>query len=242
MNLLAHATDYVEKNIHVFHDKRLASVEGINVSAIIKRKNPYLFRAKNFVTSGDIVKALLDAHISSNEETVFGDWLEGLAIYINGIQFGGVKSGIKGIDLEFSRDGIRYLVSIKSGPNWGNSRQIEKMKSDFDSATKTLKTSNSQIHVNCVNGCCYGKDNKPAKKGNYFKYCGQRFWEFISGDSELYINLIEPLGHKAKTRNERFQEAYVACINRMTKEFSDDFCSNEGLIDWEKIIRLNSGT
>ncbi|MCB1935052.1 MAG: hypothetical protein KDF59_03835 [Nitrosomonas sp.] len=31
-----------------------------------------------------------------------------------------------------------------------------------------------------------------------FKYCGQQFWEFISGTSNLYTDIIEPLGHEAK--------------------------------------------
>ena len=32
----------------------------------------------------------------------------------------------------------------------------------------------------------YGRVNKPDR-GDYFKYCGQRFWEFISGDTNLYL-------------------------------------------------------
>jgi hypothetical protein len=81
--------------------------------------------------------------------------LEGLAIYINSIVYGGRKSGIEGIDLEFEKGTIRYIVNIKSGPNWGNSSQIKRMVSDFKSATKTLRTSNSQLHVIAVNGYCY---------------------------------------------------------------------------------------
>jgi len=33
-------------------------------------------------------------------------------------------------------------------------------------------------NIVAVNGCCYGRDNRPDK-GDYLKYCGQRFWEFI---------------------------------------------------------------
>ena len=46
------------------------------------------------------------------------------------------------------------------------------MVSDFKSATKTLRTSNSKLNIVAVNGCCYGRDNNPDK-GDYFKYCGQ---------------------------------------------------------------------
>jgi len=193
------------------------------------------------LTSQEIVNGIIDAHISSSEEGIFGDWLEGLAIFINGKVYDGWKSGIEGIDLEFDKDNIRYIVNIKSGPNWGNSSQIRKMVADFQKAIKTLRTSNSKLHVIPVNGCCYGKDNNPDKKGIYFKYCGQRFWEFISGDPNLYKEIIEPLGYKAKEKNEDFMKSYARMINRFTSEFSKDFCTPLGDIDWDKLIKFNSG-
>ena len=235
---------YVEDNIGVFHEKRIASIEELKLSKVLKRKNPYLFKAKHILTAEKIVKTLVDAHISSNEETIFGDWLEGLAIFINKNIYGGRKSGILGIDLEFDKDGNRYIVNIKSGPNWGNSSQIEKMILEFRNAKKTLSTSGSKINVVAINGCCYGRDKNPhkfpKKGGDYFKYCGQAFWEFISGNNNLYIEIIEPLGHKAKERNEDFIKAYSQMVNKFTKQFIDEFCKEDGSIDWEKIVIINS--
>lgn len=219
--------------------KRIQSLESLKLSQVLKRKNPYLFKAKYVLTAEQIIKGFVDAHISSNEETIFGDWLEGLAIFINSKVFGGKKSGIKGIDLEFDKDNVRYIVTIKSGPNWGNSSQIEKLISDFKTAKKTLRTSNSKIMVTAINGCCYGRDNKPDK-GEYFKYCGQRFWEFISGNNNLYTEIIEPLGHKAKEKNDDFLKSYAQMINKFTKEFSNEYCDNNGIIDWKKIVEFNS--
>jgi len=142
---------------------------------------------------------LTNAFLSSNEETIFGNWLEGLAIFICSKVYSGWKSGISGIDLEFDSEGNRYIVNIKSGPNWGNSSQIAKMRADFKTAMITLRTSNSKIRIVPVNGCFYGRDNKPDK-GDYWKYCGQKFWEFISGNERLYVEIIEPLGHKAQRK------------------------------------------
>ncbi len=211
----------------------------MKLSQVLKRKNPYLFKAKYVLTAEQIIKGFVDAHISSNEETIFGDWLEGLAIFINSKVFGGKKSGIKGIDLEFDKDNVRYIVTIKSGPNWANSSQIEKLISDFKTAKKTLRNSNSKIMVTAINGCCYGRDNNPDK-GEYFKYCGQRFWEFISGNNNLYTEIIEPLGHKAKEKNDDFLKSYAQMINKFTKEFSNEYCDNNGIIDWKKIVEFNS--
>ncbi|NOZ46814.1 MAG: cytosolic protein [Chlorobi bacterium] len=230
---------YVEKNIGTFHEKRISSLDSLSLSKILKRKNPYLFKAKYVLTAEQIVKGLVDAHISSNEETIFGDWLEGLAIFINSIVYNGIKSGIVGVDLEFDTDGKRYIVNIKSGPNWGNSSQIAKMISDFKTAKKTLRTSNSGLNIVAINGCCYGRDNK-SDKGDYFKYCGQMFWEFISGNSNLYTEIIEPLGYKAKQKNEEFLNSYSQMVNRFTREFGNVFCDKKGDIDWEKLVMFNS--
>ncbi|MDL2239990.1 cytosolic protein [Bacteroidales bacterium OttesenSCG-928-K22] len=233
-------TQYVEENIETFHQKRIDSLNKLKLKTVLKKKNPYLFRAKYVLTAEQIIKGLTDAFISSNEETIFGDWLEGLAIFINQKVYGGWKSGIAGIDLEFDKDGVRYIVTIKSGPNWGNSSQIAKMKSDFVTAKKTLRTSGSGLIIQAVNGCCYGKENNPDK-GDYFKYCGQEFWKFLSGIENLYLDIIEPLGYKAKEKNDSFLEAYAKMINKFTKEFANDFCDDFGQIDWKRLVEFNSG-
>lgn len=209
------------------------------MTSVLKRKNPYLFRAKYVLTAEQIVRGLVDAHISSNEETLFGDWLEGLALFINEQACNGRKSGIPGIDLEFDADGVRNIVTVKSGPNWGNSSQIAKMRSDFKTAQKILRTSNAKLYVVAVNGCCYGQDNRPDK-GDYFKYCGQRFWEFISGDRDMFTAIVEPLGHLAKEKNDEFVKSYVQMINRFTKEFANSFCDDSGEIAWDELVRFNS--
>ena len=230
---------YVEANIGTFHQKRLQSLQRLKLKQILKRKNPYLFKAKNILTASDLVKTLLDAHLSSQEETIFGDFLEGLAIFINERVYGGQKSSSEGVDLEFSNDGVRYIVAIKSGPNWANSSQIRRMVDNFNKAKRILRTSNSNtLNVVAVNGCCYGKENQPDR-GEYFKYCGQRFWEFISGDNNLYLDIIEPLGHQARQRNDEFILAYSQIINLFTQEFGENFCA-DGLIKWDELVKYNS--
>ena len=231
---------YVEQHIGTFHEKRITSLDNLKLSKVLKRKNPYLFKAKHVLTAHEIIKNIVDAHISSSEEGIFGDWLEGLAIFINRKVYGGWKSGILSIDLEFDNLGKRYIVNIKSGPNWGNSSQIAKMVSDFKTAKRTLRTSNSHLDIVSVNGCCYGIDNN-SDKGDYFKYCGQKFWSFISGNENLYTDIVEPLGYKAKERNDIFLQSYAQMINKFTKEFTTEFCFPNGEIDWKKIVVYNSG-
>jgi hypothetical protein len=230
---------YITSHIGDFHENRIRSLDNLKLLEVIKRKNPYLYKAKNLQTSETIVRAIVDAHISSNEEAIFGDWLERLAIFINNLVFDGWKSGIPGIDLEFDNTGVRYIVSIKSGPNWANSKQIEKMLSDFSTAKKTLRTSNSHLQITAINGCCYGRERK-FDKGEYYKYCGQKFWSFLSGDDTLFLDIIEPLGINSKVKNDEYEQLYVRTINRFTIEFSNAFCKDNGDLEWDKIVRFNS--
>ncbi|MBK7683207.1 MAG: cytosolic protein [Bacteroidia bacterium] len=240
---LKNVTQYVEENIGQFHSARLEKVVNIELKKVLKSKNPYLFRAKNVTTANEIIEGILSAYISSSEETVFGNWLERLAIFINDSVYHGRKSGIEGIDLDFDKDNIRYIVSIKSGPNWGNDSQVKKLIDNFNSARKRLSTSGNKLELICVNGCCYGQSRERyiyKSKGNYYKFCGQKFWEFISGDEDLYTEIIKPLGHEAETKNNEFNEAYGRLVNKLTKEFLDNFCDNNGNINWDKLIVFNS--
>lgn len=232
-------SDYVSNNIWEFHRKRIEKIEKIKLKEVLKKKNPYLFKAKYLLTAEQIVKSITDAFISSWEETIFWDWLEWLAIFINEKVYWGKKSWISGIDLEFDKEWIKYIVAIKSGPNWANSSQTAKMKSDFTTAKKTFRTSNSKLNIIAVNGCCYGRERKPDK-GEYFKYCWQEFWSFISGEDSFYVDIIEPLWTMAKERNDEFIKSYSKMINRFTKEFLAIFCKSNNEIDWEKMVIFNS--
>ena len=231
---------FIKPNINKFHSRRLESLLKLKLKKILRRKNPYLFKAKNIITAYGLIKSLLDAHLSSQEEGIFGEFLEELAIFVCKKVYRGRKSAAEGIDLEVEKSNTHYIVSIKSGPNWGNSQQISRMKDNFRKAKRILRPHISKSMVMAVNGCCYGCDDSPDK-GDYLKLCGQRFWEFISGDENLYVDIIEPLGHKAKERNENFLQEYAKVINKFTFEFSKEYCDGEGNIRWDKLVQFNSG-
>lgn len=234
-------TRYMEENIPEFYHNRIEKLKKFELKTELGSKNPYFFQVENILVAGEFVKTILDAYLSSHEETLFDGFLEGLAVYVCQYVYGGNKSSAEGIDLEFEKNDTRYIVSIKSGPNWGNSSQIKKMKDNFRKAKKILGTNTaSSPNVVAVNGCCYGRDNVPDK-GEYLKLCGQRFWYFISGNEKLYTEIIKPLGHNAKDKNELFLEEYARVVNKFSLEFMEMFCDEEGNILWEQVIRFNSG-
>ncbi len=233
--------------IQPFYKIRLERLEFAKLANIAKRKNPYLFKAKNIETAGDLAKGLLDAFLSSQEETIFGDLMENLAIHVCHQVFNGAKAQqgkYRSVDLIFERDGKTYIVGIKSGPNWGNSDQINIMRKNFKKARALIRSELGKKDLVAVNGCIYGKDNVPHKVNkdpdiSYYKICGQAFWELISGDDQLYKKLIQPLDKEAKKRDEIFKKLYIKKINEMTKDIIYLFYAKNNL-DWDKIIEYVS--
>jgi len=232
--------NYVNSEIVRFHQSRLARLEEIRLADVLKKKHPYLFKAKDILTASQLVSDVLDAFLYSSEEKLFGDFLESLAVFISEQTCSGKKSSAQGIDLEFDREGVRYLVSVKSGPSWGNSSQHRRLKEDFAHAKKVQSQAHTQLHIQPILGICYGK-MATRDNGFFVKIVGQSFWHFLSGDANLYVDIIEPIGHQAKQHNTDFSAKKASLVNVFTAEFIKRFCHPDGAIDWPKLVAFNSG-
>ena len=229
-----------ERVMTPFYLRRLEGLQKLRLADVLKRKNPYLFKAKNIELAGDLARSVVDAFLSSQEETLFGNLLEGFAIHVAQTLWGGVKSKRKSLDLEFERDGQLFIVGIKSGTAWGNADQIRQMKDNLKRARQELRAEGVTCEIIAVNGCIYGKDANPLKSDEdadktYFKCAGQEFWRFLSGDDNLFREIIKPIDAESRRKDEAFRAAYHAKVNELTAEFSLNFL-HEGQIDWLKLV------
>jgi len=232
--------EYVNAHIDTFHENRIASLEKTTVKNLTN-KNPYLLRAKNISKASELVEGALAARLSSSEEEHFGQFLEDLAIFIAEQTTGGHKSGVPGVDLEFDNDGWHYFVSIKSGSNWGNSSQQKKQQENLEDAVEKFKQRKGQrTHADAILGICYGKTRTSRLRG-YLKLVGQNFWTFISGNRDLYKEIIEPIGYRAKEHNEAYEKALSNLLNQLTLQFIQVFCEPDGSIDWPRLVEATCG-
>jgi len=232
---------FVRAAVADFHGRRIQRLATLELDQVLARKNPYLLKAKSLDTPLELVTELLDSHLAPQEAGIFGSVMEQVAVEVCRRKFGGRKSAVEGIDMEFDRDGTRYIVSIKSGPNWGNSSQIEKMRDYFRKAKKVLGTNTSTAtKVVAVNGCCYGS-TPTEDRGDYLKLCGKNFWALISGDDQLYLGLIALIGDESGEKNNAFDIEYQKALGRFTAEFRKNYCNPEGEILWQKVTELSSG-
>ena len=236
MNLLR---NYVNEKITIFHTNRINGIKGLKLNSLIS-KNPYMFRAKNVLTAAEYVEQNLQAFLSSSEEKSFGGFLEDLAIFISEQTCNGHKSTAQGVDLEFIDNHIHYLISIKSGPRWGNSSQQAQLSRDLTTAVARLKQSGQTNQAEAVLGICYGKTKTSYTRG-YKKVVGQSFWYLISGNENLYTDIIEPLGFNAKQHNDQFLQERANIENLLTHEFLNRFCDPiSGSINWIELTKANS--
>lgn len=233
--------DFVNEHITEFHNNRISRLNRLTLTELIK-KNPYLIRAKNLLRASELVDGTMSAFISSSEEKMFGDFLEGLAIFIAQRTLAGHKSGTQGVDLEFDSEDCHYFVSIKSGPNWGNSSQHRKLGEDLQNAVRVFRQGRQRVRAETVLGICYGNAGTVRDtRYNYLKLVGQNFWTFISRNRDLYQEIIHPIAYRVKEHNDNYLSAKAAVTNRLEKQFIEQFCDERGVINWYKLIEANSG-
>jgi len=222
-----------------FYRRRLQKLNDLRLADTLKKKNPYLFRAIGMEKASDIVERLLQAFMSSSEETIFGDaFFEPIVKAV----CSGVAAGGAGVDVVVETQDDYTVISVKSGPNWGNSSQVAKLRDDFMTASRVFANKKLKKQFRALLGHCYGrKCGQPSSRCMYTTKSGQAFWEEITGDSEFYLKLIRAMRDHPRANRVVYDKAWSSAVNRFTKEFLDGFSKSDGSIDWEKLVRFNSG-
>lgn len=228
----------IAKALDRYYTSLIEKVDSLNIKKIMKRKNPYLFRAKAVNGAAQIVDAILAAFISSSEETVFGnEFFEPIAIAA--VQ--GQKALAEGVDIMVERDDTIYAIAVKSGTSVFNADSRKKQEQNFMAASKLAQQARKRFVP--IVGYGYGK-KKTSSKGRpkfYEELAGKDFWAELTGDDEFYIKLIRLMDKLPEKYIEDFDASYQKAANRLVREFTLQFCFEDGSIDWEKLVKFNSG-
>ena len=220
-----------------FYTTLTRTLDNIDVEKIIKRKNPYLYRAKGINSAVQIVDGILAAYISSSEETIFGNcFFEPIAIVVSG----GQKAVTEGVDITVDKDNTIYSIAVKSGTSVFNANSRKQQEQNFQSAQKRVRQAKKAYLP--VIGYGYGKKKtKTGKEKFYLELAGKDFWEWLTGDADFYTKIIEFMGTRPDEYVKKFEETYNKAENRMIREFTIKYCKEDGTIDWNSLIEFNSG-
>jgi hypothetical protein len=92
----------------------------------------------------------------------------------------------------------------------------------------------------------YGYGKKAASSKGlpkiYLELAGQDFWAELTGDYDFYLKLIRYMKSLPEKYIEDFNTAYQKAANKLVREFTVEFCFDDGSIDWEKLVSFNSGS
>lgn len=228
----------ISKALEEFYSTLIQKIDEINIAKIMKRKNPYLYRAKAMQNAAEIVESVLSAFVSSSEETIFGNcFFEPLAIAASG----GNKALAEGIDIMLHEENTIYAVAVKSGPSVFNADSKKRQEQNFTAASKLAQQ--AKAHYDPIIGYAYGK-KKETGKGKpkmYRELAGKQFWAELTGDDDFYLKIIQFMGTLPEKYVADYKESYNKASNRLVREFSNMFCKEDGSIDWERLVEFNSG-
>jgi hypothetical protein len=219
-----------------FYSRRVKKLSGLKLRDTLARKNPYLFRAIGVSKASEIVEGMLKAYISSSDEGIFGEvFFEPIAKSICGRS--SYYSGSYGVDIGLEDEHVFRAIAIKSGKAGYNSQSKKKQVDQFNDLRSRLRKNKKVFEA--IVGYGYGRKNK--SKGNFREIAGQTLWEELTGDPEFYLKLIDLMDHRPQEHRPTYEEEFGKAMNRFVREFTEEFCTEDGSIRWEELVKFNSG-
>ena len=208
----------------------IGKLSKLKMREIVKRKNPYLFRASGISTCEELVKRAFIEYTSTLGENYFGSFFESVARVVSG----GVKPPSGGeIDLDVRRGNDAHLYTIKSGPGGYNSSIEAKARTDLGHAETRLRQDRVTTHKKMA--YAYGRRITSFKDG-VEKLASRDFWSELSGDKDFYIKFLDVCAELTHL----FEADVDAPYQRLLNEAHELFCEGD-TIRWDKVIRLVSG-
>jgi Type II restriction endonuclease EcoO109I len=229
-----------------FYSKRMVMLDKLQLKKALQRKNPYLFRAIGVEDANQIVEDLLKAFVSSSDETLFGNeffeplvkWVAQQTFHENGYNV--TTSDGEGVDITIQSSTFIRPIAVKSGVNVFNAASKKKQGENFSTLRRRLQK--VAVQFDPVVGYCYGRKKQSFKTSvNFQELAGQDFWLSVSHEQDFYLRIVHAMRERPAAHRILFQDSFDKAKNRFSKEFLSDFSNEDGAIDWDKLVKFNSG-
>ncbi len=91
-------------------------------------------------------------------------------------------------------------------------------------------------------GYCYGRVAQEFPEGKiYRRIAGQKFWTELTGDKDFYLKILHAMKDYPVLHRKEYDEERAKLVNRLTQGVMLNFVNSEGEVDWDKLLRFNSG-
>lgn len=209
--------------------------------------NPFLITALSRgilgeVTPLNMAKSLLYPRVfGTSISTTLGNKLQKFCIHL-----GARASGIPGMDIEFEDkvDPRTLSMQLKAGPNTINSKDVQPMVAEMNSAYRLLRTNGSPSIPIFAVGIYYGahadisanyrriESSSVGSQLNIPIIVGKDFWHRLTGDENFYTDLISVFVELFE--QEDYSKLFDEDLKNLAKEISDKYFV-EGKFDLGKI-------
>ncbi len=206
--IIANAKEYFRTKIEPAHEaktKECGKLSAFNV-------NPFLSKYLAQFAFGDsspesVAKALILPRVfGTSITTIFGTRMQQ---FCNDV-LSSYASTAQGMDIEYidASDQRRKYCQVKAGPNTINKDDVDSILNHFKSLRNLSVTNGQRIpQEDCILGVLYGDYDslnpfyKEIESEGYPVLSGKEFWQHLSGDENLYDDLIDALGDVAGEMN-----------------------------------------
>jgi Type II restriction endonuclease EcoO109I len=233
----------IKELLSALYKKRFDALQKLKLTELLA-KNPYLYRSIGGTNPFKFLEKILQARISSSDETIFGnDFFEPLAFWSatkasENLPLTTVNIGAgAGQDIAIENAQEYLAISVKSGKNIFNAQSDKGQTIEFSALASRVKKNKKQFRK--IIGYAYGR--KVAKKETEVeKLAGQVFWKLLTGELDFYIRLSQSIGKCSVGHCEAYEKAFELKTSALLKEFSIDYISDSGEIRWDEIVKFNS--
>jgi hypothetical protein len=224
----------IAKKVQDFTREKIQSLNDLTLDKL--NINVYLIAALNYKKPEQVVAFAVDQFFNRSVVTSFGSFYQEL-----GKMFG-KAANIPDIDLIFEREGTRYYVQLKSGPEGFTGPALKKTLSKMAKIKRKEPTSKTIIAfsygtVNKISKV-WGKElNEAVKNGKLDQVLiGRKWWEFVLKDPPGYRTLFDIISQagtvERKTLNDSTvsletakNDAYKRVLKEWKQKYGDDYNS-----------------
>jgi hypothetical protein len=229
----------MEQNI--INDIVLKSLKGletikrkkISFPKLLAKSNPYEL-AVSCDTIECLVEFVLASHKQTSSKTIWGNYLETIALNISKLTINGYKSKEECTDIEWIFDGIKHYRGWKSSPKWCNADQKRTANLKVNELIDTEDFGSFKILTS------YGKTTEKKVSNGFIQLSGQDAWNEIGLDNEIYNKVMSSIMDNSKIIGLFLENIYISDKDRIITWMKDNFLNNDNTINFIKINKYVS--
>lgn len=223
----------IKKQLQGIAKARFAALDKISIGTL--DFNPFLLRLLGFETPREIAEFMVTQRTERGAVTSYGTRIQAIAKLITTR-----GTGVEGADICKEKNGCRYYIQVKAGPNTPDKDIVQQINTLLSGATRRNHGSVALL------GMTYGKRDRVSSIIRRYSQIdwliGKEFWEFISDDPMFVQTLFGIVQDVADNYipdgGLPFRARYTQTVEELAKQIQQKY-GDGGPEMWDRIFQEN---